>query len=63
MTRREPGLRHRIRYRFDNLLAHGTSASLVWLGVVTAIAVLISSVLLLVALIGAAMIVRRRKGA
>ena len=42
-------MRHRIRYWFDNLLAHGTSASLVWLGVVTAAAVLISSVLLLVA--------------
>ena len=41
-----PGLRHRVRYRFDNLLARGTAATLVWLGVVTAFAVLLSSLLL-----------------
>ncbi len=39
-------LRHRLRYRFDNLLARGTGAALVWLGAVTLAAVLISSVLL-----------------
>lgn len=39
-------LRHRVRYHFDNLLARGTWATLVWLGVVTVIAVLVSSLLL-----------------
>lgn len=39
-------LRTRIRYRFDNLLARGTWAVLLWLGVVTLIAVLVSSGLL-----------------
>ncbi|WP_040492104.1 CASTOR/POLLUX-related putative ion channel [Ilumatobacter nonamiensis] len=42
----EPGLRERFRYRFDNLLARGTSATLIWLGAVTFAAVLVSSVLL-----------------
>jgi len=41
-----PKLRERIRYRFDNLLARGTSATLIWLAAVTAMAVLASSVLL-----------------
>ncbi len=41
-----PGLRQRVRYRFDNLLARGTSATLIWLAVVTLAAVLISSLLL-----------------
>lgn len=40
--------RQRLRYRFDNLLARGTWATLVWLGVVTLVAVLISSLLLAV---------------
>jgi hypothetical protein len=47
--RRSPssvGLRTRIRYRFDNVLARGTWAVLVWLGVVTLAAVLVSSSLL-----------------
>ncbi len=39
-------LRHRLRYRFDNLLARGTVATLASLGIVTAIAVLVSSLLL-----------------
>ncbi len=38
--------RHRLRYRFDNLLARGMWATLVWLGVVTLLAVLASSLLL-----------------
>lgn len=42
------GVRHRVRYRFDNLLARGTSAVLVWLGVVTFFAILVSSFLLLI---------------
>lgn len=41
-----PGLRSRVRYRFDNLLARGTWAVLLWLGVVTLAAVLVSSGLL-----------------
>lgn len=41
-----PGIRERFRYRFDNLLARGTSATLIWLGAVTLAAVLVSSVLL-----------------
>ncbi len=40
------GLRQRIRYRFDNLLARGTWAVLLWLGAVTLLAVIISSALL-----------------
>jgi hypothetical protein len=47
--RRSPSLvdlRTRVRYRFDNLLARGTWAVLVWLGIVTLIAVVISSALL-----------------
>ncbi len=40
------GLGHRLRYLFDNLLARGTWAALVWLGVVTLIAVLCSAFLL-----------------
>lgn len=42
------GLRHRMRYRFDNLLARGTTAALLWLGAVTIGAVLLSSLLLTV---------------
>lgn len=41
-------LRHRIRYRFDNLLARGTWAVLLFLGVVTFAAILFSSLLLFV---------------
>jgi len=41
-----PSLRSRVRYRFDNLLARGTWAVLLWLGVVTLVAVLVSSSLL-----------------
>lgn len=36
-------LRTRVRYRFDNLLARGTWAVLLWLGLVTLAAVLLSS--------------------
>ncbi len=39
-------LRQRLRYRFDNVLARGTGAALVWLGAVTIAAVLVSSLLL-----------------
>jgi len=39
-------LRHRARYRFDNLLARGTWAALLWLGMVTLAVVLLSAVLL-----------------
>ena len=39
-------LRHRVRYRFDNLLARGTWVALLWLGVVTLAVVLLSAVLL-----------------
>ncbi len=46
--RHPPGVRERIRYRFDNLLARGTSATLIWLGIVTAAAVLISGLVLLI---------------
>ncbi len=41
MTRRE-----RLRYRFDNVLARGTTAALAWLGLVTFGAVLFSAMLL-----------------
>lgn len=41
-------LRNRLRYRFDNLLSRGTWAVLLWLGVVTLAAVLVSSGLLAV---------------
>ncbi len=42
-----PGrLRNAVRYRFDSLLARGTWAVLVWLGGVTAAAVLLSAVVL-----------------
>lgn len=44
-----PGLRQRVRYRFDNLLARGTAATLIWLAAVTAAAVFVSSLLLTVA--------------
>ena len=44
--RERVGLRHRVRYRFDNLLARGTWAALVWLGVVTILAVVVSGLLL-----------------
>ena len=43
---RSPGLRQRLRYRFDNLLARGTWAVLVWLGLVTLLTILLSGVLL-----------------
>jgi hypothetical protein len=39
-------LRERFRYRFDNVLARGTTAALAWLGVVTLVAVLFSAALL-----------------
>jgi hypothetical protein len=39
-------LRQRFRYRFDNVLARGTTAALAWLGIVTLAAVLFSAVLL-----------------
>lgn len=39
-------LRARFRYRFDNVLARGTTAALAWLGVVTFAAVLLSAALL-----------------
>lgn len=53
-SKQDPGsgfgsLRHRARYRFDNLLSKGTSAVLIWLGAVTFITVVLSSVLLAVA--------------
>ncbi len=44
----EVSVRERIRYRFDNVLARGTGAALVWLGAVTLAAVLVSSLLLAV---------------
>jgi Trk K+ transport system NAD-binding subunit len=40
------GLRTRVRYRFDNLLARGTWAVLLWLGAVTVAAVAISAAVL-----------------
>jgi len=40
------GLRNRIRYRFDNLLARGMWAVLLWLGMLTLLAILLSSALL-----------------
>lgn len=47
---REPdttaSFRNRVRYRFDNLLARGTWAVLLWLGAITFVAVLFSSLLL-----------------
>ena len=43
------GLRHRVRYRFDNLLSRGTSAVLIWLGAITFATVVLSSLLLAVA--------------
>ena len=39
-------VRERIRYRFDNVLARGTTAALAWLGVVTLAAVVVSATLL-----------------
>lgn len=41
--------RNRVRYRFDNLLSHGTWVVLLWLGLVTVAAVLLAAVLLAVA--------------
>jgi K+/H+ antiporter YhaU regulatory subunit KhtT len=38
--------RNRVRYRFDNLLARGTWVVLLWLGVVTLIAVLLAALVL-----------------
>jgi Trk K+ transport system NAD-binding subunit len=43
------GLRHRARYRFDNLLSKGTSAVLISLGAITFATVVLSSLLLAVA--------------
>lgn len=40
------GLRSRIRYHFDNLLARGTWATLLWLGAITLMVVLVSAALL-----------------
>lgn len=40
------GIRHRVRYRFDNLLARGTWPVLVWLGVLTFAALVVSALLL-----------------
>ncbi len=40
---RGPDSRQRLRYRFDNLLARGTWATLIWLGVVTLIVVAVSA--------------------
>ncbi len=42
----QPSIRERARYRLDNLLARGTVATLVSLGIVAASAVLVSSLLL-----------------
>ena len=42
----EVSLRARLRYRFDNVLARGTTAALAWLGLVTFAAVLFSAMLL-----------------
>ncbi len=42
----EVTLRERFRYRFDNVLARGTTAALAWLGVVTLAAVFFSALLL-----------------
>ena len=39
-------IRQRLRYRFDNVLARGTGAALLWLGAVTLAAVVVSSLLL-----------------
>ena len=39
-------MRERFRYRFDNVLARGTTAALAWLGLVTLAAVLFSAMLL-----------------
>ncbi len=44
----EVSLRERFRYRFDNVLARGTTAALAWLGLVTLAAVLVSAALLTV---------------
>ena len=48
-TARFGSWRHRARYRFDNLLARGTWATLLWLGAITLAAILVSSVLLTIA--------------
>ena len=39
-------MRERVRYRFDNLLSHGTWVVLLWLGAVTLIAVLLAALAL-----------------
>ncbi len=41
-----PDSRQRLRYRFDNLLARGTWATLIWLGIVTLVVVAVSALLL-----------------
>ena len=46
-------LRQRLRYRFDILLARGTGATLVWLGILTLVVVAISAIAL--ALFGVAL--------
>jgi ion channel POLLUX/CASTOR len=46
LPRAAHGLRHRLRYRFDNVLAQGMWASLVWLGAVTLTILVVSSLLL-----------------
>lgn len=43
---RDVTLRERLRYRFDNVLARGTTAALAWLGIVTLGTVLFSAALL-----------------
>ena len=45
-TSRAGSLRNRARYRFDNLLSHGTWVVLLWLGAVTLIAVFLAALLL-----------------
>ncbi|MDH3754540.1 MAG: hypothetical protein OEU32_11775 [Acidimicrobiia bacterium] len=45
---RAGALRNHIRYRFDNLLSRGTWAVLLWLGAITVLTVLLSSLLLFV---------------
>jgi hypothetical protein len=42
------GVRHRLRYRFDNALSRGTWAVLLWLGAATLLMILVSSLLLTV---------------
>lgn len=39
-----PSIRQRLRYRFDNSLAHGPLALIAWLGVVVAVVILVAAV-------------------